>query len=316
MNPAACMGTLRLVIIGSCLACATAFHSNIPRLNAGPSLTLISDGSSRLHLSRHSRPLSRSSPILAKQLSDDDELESSAHTRVRKGFLGVFLPAFCLFLAVRTFLVEPYYIPSMSMYPTLAVNDQIAVEKFSRLLATPQRGDLVVFSPPSTYFKMLGNQVILRSQHRPSSAEHASAPAATASLHVLQAKQASPSTPWKDGKTNALIKRVIAVEGDEVEVRGGNLYLNGASMYEPYVRERARYSLGPVTVPTGAVFVLGDNRNESLDSHVWGVLPISNVIGKAFYILWPIERQGFVDQFMQDLQITRSTDSFIRRLQL
>ena len=61
--------------------------------------------------------------------------------------------------------------------------------------------------------------------------------------------------------------------------------------------------------------MLGDNRNESSDSHVWGSLPVENVVGKAFYILWPIERQGFVDEFMQDLQITRNAGSFLQRLQ-
>eukprot|EP00966_Prymnesium_polylepis_P009835 226501-Prymnesium_polylepis.1 len=98
-------------------------------------------------------------------------------------------------------------------------------------------------------------------------------------------------------------------------MRDGRLLLNGMPMYEPYVRERARYSFGPLTVPPGALFVLGDNRNESSDSHVWGPLPVSNVVGKAFYIVWPIERQGFVDEFMLDLQITRNAGSFVRRLE-
>lgn len=111
------------------------------------------------------------------------------------------------------------------------------------------------------------------------------------------------------------MKRVIAISGDKVEVRGGVVYLNGSPVYEPYVRELARYSFAPLQVPAGAMFVLGDNRNESSDSHVWGSVPVANVIGKAFYIVWPIQRQGFVDEFMQDLQITRNTGTFMRRLQ-
>ncbi|KAL1503450.1 hypothetical protein AB1Y20_011937 [Prymnesium parvum] len=193
----------------------------------------------------------------------------------RRNLLSVLFPALCLVLLVRTYLVEPYFIPSMSMYPTLLVNDQIAVEKFSRFLSPPQRGDLVVFSPPPTYFQM-----------------------------------GKPST------TKALVKRVVAVAGDAVEMRGGTLFLNGMPMYEPYVRERPNYSLGPLEVPVGSIFVLGDNRNDSSDSHIWGSLPIENVVGKAFYIVWPIERQGFVDEVMQDLEITRNAEVFIQRLRL
>ena len=80
------------------------------------------------------------------------------------------------------------------------------------------------------------------------------------------------------------------------------------------MREAARYSLPPTTVPAGCVFVLGDNRNVSDDSHVWGPLPEANVVGKAFYILWPIGRQGFVDEVMQDLQMTGNPDIFYERV--
>ena len=69
--------------------------------------------------------------------------------RSMRAFASSFLPAFALFLWVRSYVVEPFYIPSLSMYPTLTVNDQIAVEKFSKLIGSgPSRGDLVVFTPP------------------------------------------------------------------------------------------------------------------------------------------------------------------------
>ena len=197
-----------------------------------------------------------------------------ARRRLR-AFVSSFLPAIVLFLWVRSFVVEPFYIPSLSMYPTLTVNDQIAVEKFSKLVAEPRVGDLIVFSPPKAFYEVKGLE---------------KAPRAT------------------------LIKRVVAVEGDMVAVQDGALIINGQRVYEPYVREPMRYSLPTTTVPMGCVFVLGDNRNVSDDSHVWGPVPAKNVIGKAFYILWPIGRQGFVDEIMQDLQLTGDPGLFYERV--
>ena len=110
-----------------------------------------------------------------------------------------------------------------------------------------------------------------------------------------------------------LVKRVVGVAGDSIEVRDGVLLRNGQRTYEPYVREATRYTLPPTTVPAGCIYVLGDNRNVSDDSHVWGPLAVEQVVGKAFYILWLISRQGFVDEFMQDLVRVHDCDRTLRR---
>jgi signal peptidase I len=90
----------------------------------------------------------------------------------------------------------------------------------------------------------------------------------------------------------ALIKRVIGQPGDQVAIAGGNLIRNGQAVAEPWRSEPINYSFGPVTVPEGSLLVLGDNRNASLDSHLWGPLPASEVIGTAVFRYWPLNRLG------------------------
>lgn len=87
---------------------------------------------------------------------------------------------------------------------------------------------------------------------------------------------------------------MVAIEGDEVEVRGGQLFVNGEPQREPYTSEPAEYTMEKKRVPAGAVFVLGDNRNHSFDSHYWGFLPVKNVIGRAVFTYWPPTRLGTV----------------------
>lgn len=85
------------------------------------------------------------------------------------------------------------------------------------------------------------------------------------------------------------IKRVIGLPGEEVRIEGGKVYINGQPLRETYIKERPTYS-GTWQVPEGNLFVLGDNRNNSSDSHSWGFVPLENVIGKAQVIYWPPEK--------------------------
>jgi signal peptidase I len=166
---------------------------------------------------------------------------------------------------IRTFVVQAFKIPSGSMKPTLEIGDHILVNKFSygvKLpylrntiipLGQPQRGDIAVFIYP-------------------------------------------------EDKTKDFIKRVIAVGGDTVEVRNKKVFLNGEPMDDPHgvhvedvIYPKAiqrRDNMGPVKVPEGTIFVMGDNRDQSYDSRFWGFVKLEDVIGKAFiiYMSWDSDK--------------------------
>ncbi len=91
-----------------------------------------------------------------------------------------------------------------------------------------------------------------------------------------------------------LIKRVIGLPGETVQIGGGRVLVNGQALNEPYIHASPNYS-GEWHVPSGYLFVLGDNRNDSSDSHSWGFLPVENVIGKAMLIYWPPPDWAMID---------------------
>jgi signal peptidase I len=165
--------------------------------------------------------------------------------------LGSLLAWMLLALLLRWALIEPRWIPSGSMLPTLQLKDRILVEKLSTHLGRPlSPGTIVVFHPPE----------------------------------ILKQAGYDPNT--------ALIKRVVAVAGDTVEVRGGQLWRNGSLAQPDWRLQAMDYQLAPITVPPGQLLVLGDNRNASLDSHLWGPLPADRVIGRAIWRYWPFNRFG------------------------
>ena len=160
--------------------------------------------------------------------------------------------AFVLAIGIRTLVAEARYIPSSSMEPTLEINDRLIIEKISYLFRTPQRGDVVVFSPTDK----------LKEQN------------------------------FKD----AFIKRVIGLPGETIEVKGGKVYVNGKALREKYIEDFPEYKYGPVEVPQDQYLVLGDNRNNSYDSHYWGFVPRKNLIGRAAVRFWPLNRLGSLDE--------------------
>lgn len=101
-----------------------------------------------------------------------------------------------------------------------------------------------------------------------------------------------PINPSRD-----FIKRVIGLPGERVEIINGNVFINGDPLPEDYPHNQGTYNYGPVTVGADELFVLGDNRNNSSDSHSWGMVPDKNTIGKAWLTYWPPQLMGAVDHY-------------------
>ncbi len=160
-----------------------------------------------------------------------------------------------LAFGIRTFVAEARYIPSKSMVPTLQVDDRLIIDKVSYHFKQPQRGDIVVFMPP----------------------DEASAVC---------------TGPRTQRSKDAYIKRVIGLPGEKIEVKQGLVFINDSPLKETYLDSVPEYQYGPRVVPQGSYLVLGDNRNNSCDSHYWGFVPRENIIGHAIVRFWPLNRMG------------------------
>ncbi len=210
-----------------------------------------------------------------RRVHDTDDEASSRPKKKRHpviAFLGelpgLILMAFALALLIKSLLVQAFWIPTGSMEPTLVPGDRVIVAKVPYFFHDPMRGDIIVFEEP----------------------DPAKAPDRGiwgGLTHWLG--QGLGFTPPDNPD---YIKRVIGEPGDVVYAKRGHVFVNGLEISEPYLEERtARF---PKTrVPDGELFVMGDNRGNSLDSRFsLGFVPIDRVIGKAVIIIWPIERMN------------------------
>ncbi|MFN2588366.1 MAG: signal peptidase I [Actinomycetota bacterium] len=174
--------------------------------------------------------------------------------------------AFVVALLIKTFLLQAFYIPSASMEPTLVEGDRVLVEKVGYRFGEPARGQVVVFEKEFAS--------LTPPEDDPFWEDIASA---------LKGLFGFPT-----GGTQDFIKRVMAVEGDTIEGREGRVFVNGEIVEEPYLAEGTETSaFGPVEVPDGMIFVMGDNRSNSDDSRAFGPIPVDEVVGHAFLLLWP-----------------------------
>jgi signal peptidase I len=172
---------------------------------------------------------------------------------VLREYAEALIIAVLLALVIRTFVVQAFKIPSGSMLPTLQIGDHILVNKFLYFFATPKRGEIIVFKYP-------------------------------------------------EDESRDFIKRIVGLPGDRLEIHGGRVLINGVPLVEPYLARRDpqrglaafggmddRDRLGPIVVPPGKLFMMGDNRDHSMDSRVWGFLDMGKIKGKAFIVYFSVE---------------------------
>lgn len=198
--------------------------------------------------------------------------KSEAQKSAGREYGEAFIIAIILALVLRTFFVQAYKIPSGSMEPTLAIGDHIMVNKIRYGLRMPDSlFGLTPFAGEIPYGHYLFH---LAAVHR-----------GDVVVFVF------PLDPTKD-----FIKRVIGIGGDTVQVKNGEVFLNGAPMPDPHAHfevapgDRSPYSprdnYGPTTVPVGEFLMMGDNRDRSYDSRFWGFVKSNQVEGRAMFIYW------------------------------
>lgn len=161
--------------------------------------------------------------------------------------------AFGIAYVVRTFVMQPFEIPSSSMVDTIQVGDRVFSERLSYYSGSPRQGDIITFTNPG-----------------------------------------DPS--------QTLIKRVVATEGQTVDLVDGVVYVDGTRLDEPYTEGKPSEPLDqqldgveiayPYTVPMGHVWVMGDNRTNSADSRYFGAVDVSTISGRAFFTYWPLSHIG------------------------
>jgi len=183
---------------------------------------------------------------------------------VVREYTEAILIAIVLALFIRSFVVQAFKIPSGSMLPTLQIGDHLLVNKFIYGVKMPMSGTVLIpWKSP-----VRDDIVVFR---------------------------------FPKDRSIDYIKRVVGVAGDTIELKNKQLYINGEAINNPHAHFTSntlmkagagpRDTMGPVKVPEGSIFVMGDNRDNSYDSRFWGFVDLRDVLGKAFILYWSWDLQ-------------------------
>ncbi|HWC22639.1 MAG TPA: signal peptidase I [Flexivirga sp.] len=211
---------------------------------------------------------------------DDDAPKGKSRWAFARELTVIVVIALVLSFLVKTFLAQPFYIPSASMESTLDIGDRIIVSKFTPQHSPLHRGDVIVFEDPKTWGS---------TPHHPS-------------LLKRIVQDSLVFVGVLPGGGDHVVKRIIGLPGDKVAccTKTGKLTVNGVPITEPYINKGSVPSSTPfsITVPKDKVWVMGDNRNDSADSRLHdgnsggklGSVPMSDITGQVVAIAWPISR--------------------------
>jgi signal peptidase I len=194
--------------------------------------------------------------------------------RARRRFLGelpfLLVAALILTVLVKGFLIQAFFIPSRSMEPTLDVGDRVVVNRLAYRIGEPGHGDVVVFL-------------------RPTGTGEAAQDGPLSWVRRAVAQGLGGTPPGSED----LIKRVVGLPGDKLQGKDGHLWRNGRRVPEPYLAGRGfTTDFGPVRVQPDHYWVMGDNREDSADSRVFGQVARSALVGRAVLTVWPVPHLG------------------------
>ena len=226
-----------------------------------------------------------------------EKSDSSPSTKsIIREYAEALIIAIILALTIRVFVVQAFKIPSGSMIPTLLIGDHILVSKLAYGFQLPKDCEFQLAFPPATCF----SSTVVMNFSSPERGD----------VIVFR---------YPEDENKDFIKRVVGTPGDVIEIRNKQVFVNGEEFIDKDFTQRVdpgiidgrinpRDNLGPLTVPAESFFVMGDNRDQSLDSRFWGFVKMNKIKGRAFLVYWSWKGHGSWTDWVRWNRIGTSID--------